>query len=230
MRIFVGFGFNPRDSWIKDLAIPLLKAFNAEVVTGEDMQGQELSEEVQQRIRWSDGLIGFRTRREQLANGQWDSHRWVSDELTLAIAANLRVVEVREAGVDQQGGLAGNRQWIPYEESRREQCLVDIATTLGRWTQGRSIDLQLLPQETARLIRPVLANAASRCTYKLVRGHWESAETEAKIRPTPSGLIVHIPEVHPDASVQVKVVAAGRVYSSDYVGLKSMDVTLKEEM
>lgn len=228
MKIFIGFGYGPRDNWIPELVFPMVKAFGAEVVTGEDMQGEELSEGVQQRIRGCDGLIGFRTRRQQLQSGLWDSHRWVSDELALAIAARIRVAEVREKDVDLQGGLAGGRQWIPYDEATRDRCLVDLAMMLGGWTEGRSLDLQLLPVETARMIRPALGHAASRCTYKLVRGHWESDETEATVRPTPSGLIVHVREVPSDALVQVKVVAGGKVYTSEFVGPKSIGVTLQE--
>ena len=230
MRIFLAFGYNERDSWIKDLVFPILEAFAAETVTGEDMQGDLITDEVRDRIRSCTGMLGFRTRRQELANGTWDSHRWVSDELAAAIALGVRAVEVRQTGVDPQGGLAGDRQWVSYDESKRDQCLVEIVKTLGRWGRGLSIDLQLLPQEAARQIRPLLARPGSRCTYKLVQGHWEPPDREAPIRPTPSGLVVHIPELPVDALVQVRVSAGGKSWTSDFVGVKSLGVTLQEDM
>lgn len=49
MRIFVGFGFNKRDAWIKQLVFPLIEAFDAEAVSGEELQGQSITEGVRQR-------------------------------------------------------------------------------------------------------------------------------------------------------------------------------------
>jgi hypothetical protein len=39
MRIFVGFGYNERDRWIRDMVFPLIPAFGDEVVTGEEAYG-----------------------------------------------------------------------------------------------------------------------------------------------------------------------------------------------
>jgi hypothetical protein len=68
---------------------------------------------VQRRINECDGLIAFLTRRDAADDEVVArTHRWVQDEFMLALAAGIRVVEVRESGVDDQGGFAGNRQRI----------------------------------------------------------------------------------------------------------------------
>ena len=100
MRIFVSYGFNERDQWIADLVFPIIEAFGDEVVTGSDMYGGEISEEVQDRIRSSNACIGFLTKRRDGAPGE--THRWVVEELALALNSKPRLVEVREIGVNDQ--------------------------------------------------------------------------------------------------------------------------------
>jgi hypothetical protein len=62
MKIFVGFGYNDRDSWVPDFVFPLIRAFGCEVVTGEDMPAEVISDEVRRRVESADALIAFRTR------------------------------------------------------------------------------------------------------------------------------------------------------------------------
>lgn len=46
MKIFVGFGYNDRDKWIRDLVFPIIRAFGHEVLTGEEAYGDILPEYV----------------------------------------------------------------------------------------------------------------------------------------------------------------------------------------
>ena len=55
--------------------------------------------------------MAFLTRRDDPdVDGVYRTHRWVADELAFAMGRNMKVVEVREKGVDDQGGLGGDRQ------------------------------------------------------------------------------------------------------------------------
>jgi hypothetical protein len=95
MRIFVGFGFNERDRWVKDLVFPLIKAFGAEGVSGEELQGEQITDAVRRQIASCDALIGFVTRRDDLGNGRWSTHRWVTDELSHALPLKLLLLNDR---------------------------------------------------------------------------------------------------------------------------------------
>jgi len=86
MRIFVGYSFNDRDQWIPDLAFRLIRAFGDEPVTGEELNGDQITDEVINRIGRSSAVIGFATRRQQVAQDRWTAHRWVLDELATAHA------------------------------------------------------------------------------------------------------------------------------------------------
>ena len=40
MRVFVAFGFHEPDKWVRNHVVPLVEAFGARVVTGEELAGQ----------------------------------------------------------------------------------------------------------------------------------------------------------------------------------------------
>ena len=227
LKVFVGFGYNERDQWIPDLVFPLVRAFGCEVVTGEDMQGQPLSPEVQRRVQSSDGMIAFRTRREGPdTNGVYTSHRWVDNELTLAIGNAARVVEVREEGVDSQGGLAGDRQWILYKEAERDKLLVELAKTVGGWV--RVSRLQLLPESFVNEIRPLLGTPGFRCSYTVLDGSRESESRETPVRPIKGGLFIWADGLAPESLIQVTIEGNGKRWVSDYEGLDSVSINLKQ--
>src|SRR5258708_35412135 len=106
MRVFVGYGYNERDKWVEDYVFPLLVAFGCEVVHGKVVYGGALPDEVMKAIRSADAVIGFTTRREAIAEGQYRTHEWVVHELLTAHAQDPRIpwVEVREEGVISPGG------------------------------------------------------------------------------------------------------------------------------
>jgi hypothetical protein len=100
MRLFIGYGYNPRDKWIEELVFPLADAMDCQVVHGKVTYGDSLAPEVRSLLLGCDAMIGFLTRREQVGD-VWSTHRWVIEELASAFG-KISVVEVREEGVDPQ--------------------------------------------------------------------------------------------------------------------------------
>jgi hypothetical protein len=76
MRIFIAYGYNDRDRWIKEHVFPLVQAFGSEVVDGEGLYGEILSEGVKDRVNMCDALIGFATRRNLPDNPSGETHLW----------------------------------------------------------------------------------------------------------------------------------------------------------
>ena len=229
MKIFVAYGYNDRDRWVEDLVFPIIRAFGAEVVTGEDLQGEQITEGVIEKIRNSDALIAFTTRRDQLANGQWITHRWVTDEISQAISFKLPVAEVREQGVDHQGGIAGDRQRIEYQQSEREKCLVELVKTIGNWCRGVSMKLQLLPSEFVDCIRPFLKQPGLHCAYTLLEGSRMSEEVATKIVPIKGGLFINTKGIPSQALIQVRIEAGGMSWTSDFESVDSLNINLKQD-
>ena len=144
MNIFIGYGYNARDGWIEDLVFPLIAAMGHTVVTGKEIAGQQLDEGVRTKIRDSDALIGFATRRDgPNAAGLWTTHRWVTDEIATADGQKLKIpfVEVRETDVDPQLGIGTGKAHIAYDEGDRPACLVALAQTIARWESEIGVSL-----------------------------------------------------------------------------------------
>jgi hypothetical protein len=230
MRIFVAFGYNERDKWIPNLVFSIIKAFGDEVVSGEEVQGEQITEAVIREIRQSNALMAFVTRRDKINDTRWTTHRWVTDELSNAIALRMPVAEVRETGVDEQGGIAGDRQRILYDENERDKCLVEIVKTIGRWHASDTIELKLMPDDCIQAVRPLLRNPALRCTYQVLdrRGNLGEA-TPAQILPITGGLFVRAKDIPPMSYIQIRVECAGKSWSSEFENVESLGIHLHEE-
>ena len=73
MKIFVGYGYNDRDKWIEKMVFPIIKAFGSEVESGETIYDGAIPDGVRNKIRRSDALIGFTTRRTTQDNAVWQT-------------------------------------------------------------------------------------------------------------------------------------------------------------
>lgn len=228
MRIFVGFGFNPRDRWIKELVFPLISAFGDDVDTGEEVFGSVITEEVKERIRLADAVIGFATRRDQKADGSWTTHRWVTDELSHAIALDKHVVEVRENGVESQAGIGSGRQFLTFDHEQRERCLVGLVRVLWNLHKRQRIWLQLQPAECVKKILPLHKNASLNSGYRLLLNDTESPLFPAKLRAIESQLYMQMQDAPLDALVQVEIQYQDKTWISSYDRLNRVSVILSE--
>jgi len=230
MKIFVAYGYNERDKWVPDLIFPIIKAFGDEVVTGEELQGEQITDAVIREIRQSDALLAFVTRRQKIDETHWTTHRWVTDEISHALAHSLLVAEIRETGVDEQGGITGDRQRITYNETERDKCIVEIVKTLGKWHSSDTVKLKLLPDECVQLIRPLLRNPSLRCTYKILDSDGEiSDETPATILPITGGLFIHARHIPRMALIQIRVECGDKSWTSNFENVDSSGIHLQQD-
>jgi hypothetical protein len=132
MRVFVGFGYNPRDAWIEDSVFPILRDLGFAVVDGKDMHGETLQPGVEQRIQQSDAVVGFLTLRQGQGNADFTSHIWVRDELLYARGLGKPIVPIKEEGVNVPDGLLGDRQYITLARGDRLGCVKELVGALGR--------------------------------------------------------------------------------------------------
>lgn len=228
MNIFLAYGYNDRDRWVKDLVFPIIRAFGSEVITGDEIYGQDIPSGVLAKIRRSDALVGFSTRRDDMGNGRWTTHHWVKQELAAALALNLPLFEVRETNVDPQGGITANLQRIDYEEEERDKCLVEIVKALGIWHQTSSILIKLLPEEVANNdLRPLLSDPGLICSYMVKRGNREDGPFNAGIKRIKGGLFIEPNNIPHDALIQINIRYGNRSWSSDYESIDSYGINLR---
>lgn len=232
MKIFVGFGYHPRDIWIKELVFPLINSFDGVVVSGEEIFGAVLSEGVKEKIKECDVFFGMFTPRDEMANGRFTTHDWVRDEYLHAINSNKKVVAFIESKVNWNQGMAGDRQYVPFEEEKKEKLLVEMANILSQWSKIYvSKRLRFLaPPEFVSEIKPLISRGEVRCTYKYLIGPNESPETEASLIKIAGGICIDLknpPSVN--GMVQVKVAGNGINWSSDYESLEFLSINLPKE-
>jgi hypothetical protein len=230
MKIFVAYGYNERDKWVPSLVFPIIKAFGDEVITGEELQGEQITDSVIKEIKQSDALMAFVTKRQKIDETQWTTHRWVTDEISQALAYKKLVAEIREIGVDEQGGIASDRQRITYNDNERDKCLVDIVRTLGKWHSNDTVKLQLLPEDCVQAIRPLLRNPGLRCTYKILNSEGDlSEEIPATVLPVTGGLFVHAKNIPRMSLIQIRVECAGKLWTSNFENIDFSGIHLQQE-
>jgi hypothetical protein len=240
MKIFIGYGYNPRDAWIEDLVFRVIRAFNDEPVHGKETYGNALDAAVCEEIQDSDAMIGFRTRREQISGNMWKTHPWVDDELLVAAnhSKSIPVLEVRESLVEEPAGMLQQKlqgmQRINCDEQRRDYCLVEIAQALGRWHRQRSsVQFTLLPEEFAPAIRPLLRNPDLRCVYRILNEKDTDIglEKKATIHRLPRGqMAIRTAAIPENASIMVEVWMGQRqlLWSSDLQPVDSRTIQLEK--
>ena len=231
MRVFVGYGYNPRDKWIEDYVLPLVVAFGYDLAHGKLVYGGALPDEIIKTIRLSDAMLGFTTRREPSREGLFRTHPWVVQELLTAHAEDLPWVEVREEGVESPGGIldAAGTQRIDYREEDRVDCLVKIAQALGRFRELSSIvTVRLGPVTAVDDISTLLNDSTFSCTCVTLLGTRESAPRSMPIRPIKGGLFVQLRGIAPDELVRITIAARGRVWRSSYETVDTVDIQVKE--
>jgi hypothetical protein len=232
MKIFVAYGYNQRDKWIEDLVFPIIRAFSADVETGETTYDGSIPESVKNKIRRSDALIAFTTKRNPQDDNDKLTHRWVIEELAIATAVESslkkRTVEVREKGVDEQGGITHANQRIVYDEAERDKCLVEIVKAVGVWQSGNLVRVQLLPEAIRTDLRLLLRDEGLVCKYRVRSGNFTDAYVETEIEKIGNGLFVHIPQPKSDELVQISIKHGSRVWESSYESLNSYGIGLEE--
>jgi hypothetical protein len=226
MRIFVAYGFNPRDSWIEPVIEPLIEAFGSEAVHGRELAGQLITDGVRQSIRNSDALIAFFTRRDSIGENRWSTHPWVRDELMCALENNKQVLEIYEEGVVRDAGMAGkDRQYLEYRESDRVGCVVGVVKVLGRWHRRGVRRFQLVPDS---LLRPHLSKQYFRCRYRVMEGNNESPARDVPVQRIQGGLFITASDLSRDCLVQVEITTDEQVIVSDYTSIDSIAIQLSE--
>ncbi len=230
MKIFIGFGYNQKDQWIKELVFPLVQAFDGQILTGEDLHGEVISQGVIDKIKKSDGVLAFCTPRDPLASGKFTTHQWVRDELVTALNNGIPAIEIREKSVDGQGGIAGDRQRIEFDLENKAQLLVDLAKMLSEWRRKlKARRFFLLPREICQAARPFINKEELRCTYQFMDGSTESKKYAGKPFKYGQGLCVDIYNT-PSENALVQLTLSGPEFewSSDYESVQLLSINLQE--
>lgn len=231
MRVFVCWAYEAK--WIEDYAVPIIKSYGVEVITGKELEGQVITDGVKDLIKDSDAIVAFTTRRGKEGR-HWKTSDWVVDEIKYANAIGKnRIFEVREEGVDYPNKINNERQHLVFPADDRLACLRDVAKVISRWTV-MSFKLNLMPEDFISDISARLRNNRYACRYAITRqGNVLHQRDNARISRDGVGLSIYVNDLpaeiftFPDAVIEVEIESgekwwtATRYLSSYEVALRS---------
>jgi hypothetical protein len=232
MKVFVGFGYNENDAWINELIIPFIEELGCEVVTGEDMQGENLAKGVVSRIEECDACIGFLTRRGAAnQDGIFATHSWVISELASAVTLEKSIFEIREKNIDPQRGLTGDRQH--YEFDDKALLMLEIAKFISKEkSKVTHKTFILLPGQFTDEIKPHIKSRDTRCIYRFLhKGKiYEPEETKLeRLGQREFGIIIKkIPS--DEAQIEITIEGPGGIlWNSSFISVGLINVNLQKE-
>jgi hypothetical protein len=224
MKLFVAFRYTEQDKWIKELVIPLIETLDIGVLTGENIHGQIIVEEVREMIKKSDAMIAFIT-------SSWAEHPWVRDELVTALAAKIPSLEIKDQTLVNLGGIADGRQRLEFDIDKKEILLVQLAKVLSGWKKQHSTrSLLLLPDEVMTAARPHLRSGQLKCMYQFRDGNEESPLYETTPFRLPQALAVDIKNIPSEnALVQLTIQGPAFSYSCGYQAFGFIPINLQKD-
>jgi hypothetical protein len=238
MRVFLSYSYHAEDHWIEELIVPLIRAFDSTPSDGKGIQGERLSDGVKERIARSQALVAFVTKRGKAADaeGWYRTHRWVTDELAYASLIGKAVVEVREAGVDPQGGIVGDRARINYDGNNRVELLLQLTATLARWhRQIRRV--QVMPTKYVsrngqladvgtQWLRQRATQPAFRCQYEVLDGDDLSKPIDTKLLFIEGRMYFSAATLATGARVRLHITTAEGVFMSDFENVDDVNLPI----
>jgi hypothetical protein len=233
MKVFIGFGYNDQDKWIKQLVIPLVETLGCSVVTGEEMQGEQLSQGVIDRIADSDACIGLLTKRgkKKNADGTYPTHRWVIEELTTALNLGKAIFEIRENCIDGQMGIIGDRQRFSFKDTS-EVMLEVTKFVVNVKRKFKSKVFMLLPEEVIKEVNPHLGKGDIRCSYTFMVKNKKTTPIDAVIEKFEGGLGVIVNNIPDDDNTTIQILIkgpGGLSWSSYFVPVGSIKVHIQKD-
>ena len=144
-RVFLSFHFDEAGKNLANLVQDLLAGHGVMVVTGDRLGGEELTQEIKNRIDQCDALICLFTARSP------DQDRdWVRGERAYADVKNKRIISMVQTGVED-GGFFGNREQIRYDTNDLLPAFLKLSSTIGKWRResGRFVTAVLKPSDVS---------------------------------------------------------------------------------
>jgi hypothetical protein len=210
--LFLAFAFRDPDRQLAAHVERVIASHGLRAVTGENLEGQPLSQEVKDRIDRSDGLVALLTRRED--PGAVDgTHPWVRDELNYARGRNKDAIGLVAPGVVLQGMYA-DRENIPLDPNAPMNALLRLSETVGRWKHraGRPILIRVEPEEAAQLAAK--ENGVT-CKYRVYsEGQMRKDWTVITAVEEPGGVFMYVPDLRDGERVRIEVQYGDQVWRS----------------
>jgi hypothetical protein len=210
--IFVSYSFRQTTRDVLDIVEKILESQDLRWVTGEILEGRQLTAELQTRIKRADGLIAILTPEAQRPDGTFQPTLWVYHELQTARQLQKPNIALQYPTVV---GTPGDYEHIPFDPANPYAGVLRLNSTIAAWkrTAGQRVKVRILPRD----IEPIINGGGAQGEFRFSSRDgtetrdWCSVDT---LRVEPGGAFAHLNGVPPDAYVQVRIRAGGRCWQS----------------
>ena len=212
-QVFLSYHFDPHILQIARKFERLIHSHDLNVVDGQRLGGQALTEGVKKIIQRCDAMVLLLTEREQ---GQ--SNDWVKHERSTAYNFNIPFIAVIENGVGNTGPFE-DFEYIYYQSGDLVEPLLKISETIYKWKIeiGERIEAYLEPNEISNAIRENI-DRDEIVRYRFFDQNIQWSEWKKPIiKPTAGGISLYMDGVKKDSELQVEVRTNQRSWSSDVV-------------
>jgi hypothetical protein len=206
---FLSFHFDGPHEKIANQVTSLVTSHNMRSVTGEHLAGGGVSDTVKKRIEKSDALIAIALADpgRPLANGKFDTYKWVNDEIGWARGKGKSVAVFVPNDVDFDAGMHADAERIAYDSAAPLGAFLKLSQTIGIWKSeaGRTVRLLLIGEDLAATLGGDLENGT--CHYRIQgRGLEEPGDwIEARLRGEVGGIALYAQGLKDEDLVEVKV-------------------------
>ncbi len=218
-QVFLSFTYSPHPDHVDETRALLqrvtavIESMDLRVVTGEDLGGETLTDEIRQRIDKSDALVALVTPWRD-RQGNKVAPPWVNDEFTYAKAKDKRAFRIMHP--DYAGaGMYAAHEYTVYDKNNLADALVKLMKTLALWKRqsGRPMRIEIAPDVAGQRFDPA---RVSECEFQLFIDYEETGWRKAKIWPEPGALFAYLPGVPDDAKLRLRMKIDSETWQSDF--------------
>lgn len=217
-QVFLSFTYVPHPDFVEETnalrrnVTTVIESIDLRVVTGEDLGGEALTDEIRERIEKADALVALLTPwKDKLGN---KTHApWVADEFAHASAHRKPATRIIHADLAVAGMYAAH-EYIAFAPDKAADTLLQLMRTLALWKKqrGRPMEVEIAPDVAGGFDR----NQVKTCEFQLFQNYQESEWRNATIWPQPGALYAYLPGVPDQAKLRLRLQHANDTWQSEY--------------
>jgi hypothetical protein len=210
-QVFLSYHFEPWPEYLTAVR-DIIESHGIRIVSGVDLGGGQLYDEVQTRIRGAGALIGLLSRDQALENGRYRPAAWIEAEVQFARDQKIPTIALTETLVDASPLWPQNER-IDLDAASPMPALLKLSRTIGVWRllAGRTLRVRL---DSAPANVSLGANVSF--TYRRQRLGKIREWVEAPIIPEPGGIFAFLQGIQDDEMFQLRLATNGKVWLSPF--------------
>jgi hypothetical protein len=218
-QVFLSFTYNPHPDHVevteklRRYVSVVIETMELKVVTGEDLGGEQLTDEIKRRIEASDALVALVTPwKDQLGNKV--PPPWVQDEFTYAKAMDKPAIRLLHTDFAAAGMYAAH-EYMQVKPDNPTDALIKLMRTLRLWKDGvgRPMDIEITPIEADAHFDTAQVKS---CEFQLFMNYKEGPWRPATVWPQPGGMYAHLPGVPAQAKLRLRLRVGNETWESPF--------------